>query len=388
LIILKERSKKKKMMRRVMISMLLLPSFIGCDKIKDTPPESNTHTVNWTFAADSSSSRLVNYFWNTQGKYFNKNNSGDLTFNYWPQAHALDVLVDAYTRTHDNMYLSYMSQWYDGVKQKNGGSFLNNFYDDMEWNALAMLRAYNVTQDEKFKTAVYDVWNDIKTGWNTTAGGGIAWQKGQLYYKNTPANAPACILAARLYQQFNNQSDLEWANKIYQWLKDNLYEGGMGFVYDGMNRNQDGQKDNWAFTYNQGTFIGSALELYKITKESVYLYDAVKAADYTLNAEANSSDRLLKDEGSGDGGLFKGIFIRYFTQLILLPDLSESTRKRYITFFKLNAETLWLDGTNKAIVLFGTYWKTKPGTQTDLTVQLSGAMLLEAAALLKNTNNL
>jgi predicted alpha-1,6-mannanase (GH76 family) len=376
------------MMKRTMILILLLTSLISCDKTKDTPVEEETHTVNWISAADSSSNKLVTDFWNAQGKYFNKDNSGDLTFNYWPQAHALDVLVDAYTRTNDNMYLSYISQWYDGVKQKNGGSFLNNFYDDMEWNALAMLRAYKATNDEKFKTATNDVWTNIKTGWNTTAGGGIAWQKNQLYYKNTPANAPACILAARLYQEFNNADDLEWAKKIYQWIKDNLYETGMGLVYDGLNRNQDGQKDTWVFTYNQGTFIGSALELYKITKESVYLYDAVKAADYTLNAEVNSSDRLLKDEGSGDGGLFKGIFIRYFTQLILLPDLSESTRKRYITFLKLNAETLWLDGTNKANVLFGTYWKTKPGTQTDLTVQLSGAMLLEAAALLKNTDNL
>jgi hypothetical protein len=50
----------------------------------------------------------------------------------------------------------------------------------------------------------------------------------------------------------------------------------------------------------------------------------------------------------------------------------------------LNAETLWREGTNKHLLLFGTYWKNKPGSTTDLTTQTSGAMLIEAAALLES----
>jgi hypothetical protein len=50
---------------------------------------------------------------------------------------------------------------------------------------------------------------------------------------------------------------------------------------------------------------------------------------------------------------------------------------------KHNAEALWSQGTNKQLVLYGPYWKTKPGTTTDLTTQTSGAMLIEAAALLE-----
>ena len=37
---------------------------------------------------------------------------------------------------------------------------------------------------------------------------------------------------------------------------------------------------NWIFTYNQGTFLGAALELYKITGEKGYLNDAKKAGLY------------------------------------------------------------------------------------------------------------
>ena len=49
---------------------------------------------------------------------------------------------------------------------------------------------------------------------------------------------------------------------------------------------------------------------------------------------------------------------------------------------KLNAETLWNQGTQKQGTLFGPNWRVKPGTTTGLTEQLSGCMLIEAAALL------
>ena len=341
------------------------------------------YTVDWSMAADSSSENFIYSFWNTADHYFNYNNSGSTDFHYWPQAHALDVVIDAYLRTNDNLYKTTIEDWYEGVKAKNGNSFFNVFYDDMEWNALAMLRAYNATNDEKYKDAAISVWNDIKTGWNDNAGGGIAWKKDQPYSKNACSNGPASILAARLYQQFGNEEDKEWALKIYNWEKEYLFNPGNGSVYDNVDSRTGEVQTSWIFTYNQGTFLGAALELYNITGEKSYLNDAIKAADYTLNNLVNSNDRLLKDEGTGDGGLFKGVFVRYFTQLILHSDLSSGTQNRYIQFLKFNAEALWTEGTNKQQVLYGTYWKTKPGSTTELTTQSSGAMLIEATALLE-----
>ena len=351
-----------------------------------TPTPSTTYPINWAAAADSSTQALLSNFWNASGNYFNSTSAGDATFHYWPQAHALDVLTDAYVRTADNTYRSHMNSWFAGVPQQNRNSFLNDFYDDMEWNALALLRAYDATGDEKFKNAATLLWNDIKGGWNETMGGGIAWRKSMLYYKNTPANAPAAILAARLYTKSGNAGDLEWSKKIYSWQRDILYNSTTGWVYDGINSDNDGERNNtWKFTYNQGTFIGAAVELYRITGEESYLNDAMQAADFTLSdgGLTNLSDNLLRDEGGGDGGLFKGIFVRYFTQLILTPGLPAQHKNRYANFIKNNAETLWYKGTAKKNILFGTYWKTAPAGATDLTTQLSGAMLVEAAAVLK-----
>ena len=355
--------------------------FWACGDDDNTPvnPDDNTEGINWYAAADSSSAALINSFWNTGGKYFNYDSNGNTAFHYWPQAHALDVLVDAWLRTGDAKYKTYFDQWFEGVKIKNGNTFKNDFYDDMEWNALAILRAYQATKDQKYKDAALEIWEYIKVGWNNNAGGGISWMKGQEYSKNACSNGPACILAARLYQEFGNEADKEWALKIYNWEKSTLFNSNNGMVYDNINSNTGAIQKDWIFTYNEGTFIGSAVELYKIKGEKSYLNDAALAADYTISTLVNNS--ILKDEGNGDGGLFKGIFIRYFVELIQQDRLDAGAKRRYTQFLQVNAETLWTEGTNKSNVLFGTYWRT---ASTGLTEQLSGCMLIEAAALLED----
>ncbi|MBS3776301.1 MAG: glycosyl hydrolase family 76 [Bacteroidales bacterium] len=345
-------------------------------------PKRGDNPIDWNAAANSNIHSLLDHYWNPQQHYFNYTNTGNTDFHYWPQAHALDVLLDAYQRIEEDSLVRYMNQWYDGVKKKNGGDFYNIYIDDMEWNALAMLRAYNTLGDDKFKTAARKLWEDIQTGWSDVAGGGIMWKKNTPHSKNACSNGPAAILAARLYQLENQETDLEWAKKIYKWEKETLVDPASGAVWDAAHV-EDGEVNinkDWKFTYNQGTFIGAATELYEITGDSTYLEDAIKTADFTLNSLTDYSGRLLKDEGGGDGGLFKGIFVRYLTQLIQLSDLPASDRKRYVNFLEHNAETLWLEGTRKPAVLFGTHWATSPENEIDLTTQLSGTMLIEAAA--------
>jgi predicted alpha-1,6-mannanase (GH76 family) len=371
-------------------AFFVLLSLVGCKKDYDDGSTGGTGTpkppaVDWAKAADSSTGATITRFWNNADNYFNEKNT-NTAFHYWPQAHGLDILVDAYLRTGNAEYKNYMDKWFAGVNRKNGNTFINEFYDDMEWNALAMLRAFEATGDQKYKSAVDALWTDIKNGWNNTMGGGIAWRKAMPYYKNTPANAPAAILAARLYKKTNNADDLAWSKKIYTWLKDSLYNKSTGWVYDGMNSDNDGKRNTtWKFTYNQGTFIGAAVELYSITNDAGYLNDALQAANFTLtdNTLTNFTDNLLRDEGGGDGGLFKGVFVRYLTQLIMAPGMVSSDKQRYANYLKHNAQTLWNAGTDKNYLLYGTYWKNPPGATTDFTTQASGAMLIEAAALLK-----
>ncbi|MGN6511666.1 MAG: glycoside hydrolase family 76 protein, partial [Chitinophaga sp.] len=186
--------------KKILCCAFLLSTLTACLKepVDDGPgPGAGKKPVtqNWDKNADSSYVSLMGNFYNQSGKYYNENSAGKTDFHYWRNAHALDVLLDAYLRTDDPEVKNRMDDLLEGMRVKNGNTYINHFYDDMEWMALACLRAYEATSDEKYKTTAELLWTDIKTGWDDTWGGGIYWNK-ERKNKNTPANAPACIIAA------------------------------------------------------------------------------------------------------------------------------------------------------------------------------------------------
>jgi predicted alpha-1,6-mannanase (GH76 family) len=336
---------------------------------------------NWAVSGDSAQKALNTQYWSLDEKYYNQDNNGHKGFNYWWNAHALDVLVDGYNRTKDPAYTAKMDALLTGMYKKNGNKWTNNFYDDMEWLALASLRAYDATKDNKYKDLTDVLWTAIKGGWTTVKGGGIMWEKNSPNSKNACSNGPAIILACRLYKLNGNADDLDWAKKIYNWQRANLVEAARGVVWDGYGNTNEGN----IYTYNQGTWLGGALELYTITKDIQCLKDAIRNANYIINdMQKFSPNGILRGENTGDGGLFKGIFIRYFTQLIILGELDAYTKSLYLKYLKSNGESLLGKATKMPEFIFGPDWVTMPtAIKQDCSVELSGIMLLEALDQLK-----
>lgn len=366
-------------MKKLFLLPLLLLLF-SCNE--DDPIDSGVDPVkiDWNAAADGASDALISNFWNESGYFNYGSNESDKGFQYWPNAHAMDVVIDAYLRSGDEKYKSYFDKWYTGVKHYNGGSFFNVFYDDMEWSALTILRLYEVTKDEKYLTTAKELWTDISKGWNDKyAGGGIAWKKDMPYSKNACSNGPASILAARLYKLTKEESYLEWAIKIYEWQKNTLLEPASGAVYDNINGQSD-QVNTVSLTYNQGTFMGTAIELYQITKDGAYLNVARKVAAHTITKLIDNNKGILRNEGTGDNALFKGIFMRYFLPLILNEELSGAYHTQFVTAFKKNTETLWTEGCHPQVLLFGPSWSEIPAGVTQLTAQASACMTIEMRA--------
>lgn len=291
---------------------------------------------------------------------------------YWWHAHVLDALLDGYIRTNDPLYRRRFEREYEGTFRKNGNTFLHNWYDDMEWMALALLRAWDVFGEEKYKEDVLTIWEDIKTAWNDSCGGGMAWKKDQLDYKNTPANAPAAILAFRLYQRFRKEEDLEWGKKIFEWNKEYLMDPETCFIWDGMNREGDGQIDkDWKFTYCQGVMLGAALEYYRICGKQEYLELAEKIARRAVT-ELAGEDQIFNIEGKDDCGLFRGIYFRYLCELIReTPDRERDLAEVAV----LNAEAV-KNAFNKE-GLIGNEWRMPSEGEIDLAQHLSGVMVLE-----------
>lgn len=365
-------------------------SFSSCLKQKEDVPTGGgatpqmPRTFDWPAIADSAQAALTNFFYNASGRYFTMQpNTTAFNGNYWPNAHALDVLTDAYLRRNkDAVTKLQMDNLLEGLKGANGNTYINYYYDDMEWLLISTLRAFKATGDTRYKNVADVLWADVKGGWDAVSGGGFYWRKDKIN-KNTPANAPACIFAARLYQITNDAADLAWAKNTYTWMKAQLIKSN-GDVWDGLFTNTNPVSyDNRLFTYNYGTVIGSALELYKITNEQSYLDEAVRIASQAIIVMTN--DGILKPGDNGDGGLFNGIFVRYLTRLIVDGNLPSSIKTNYIGFLKKNAETMWSKGTLFPACLIGADWKTTPSTTT-LTPQLSGVMLAEAMAELKRLN--
>src|SRR5690606_24855062 len=114
------------------------------------------------------------------------------------------------------------------------------------------------------------------------------------------------------------------------WEKNTLVDPITGLVWDNINI-QDGAvviNKDWIFTYNVGTYLGAANELYQFTKNPAYLNDAIRTTESMMTSPQQTSDGILKDEGQGDGGLFKGILIRYLTLLVENPDLDQPKREK------------------------------------------------------------
>ena len=297
----------------------------------------------------------------------------------------MDVIIDAYLRTGDKKYSDMFPLWYEGIKQQNSydrNGYRNNFYDDSEWIGLTMVRLYEVTKEDKYLATAKDLMEWVKTAWNNIGGGGIAWEKNEnLHSKNACSNGPAALLAVRLYEVTKDADYLEWSKKIYDWEKEHLFNSATGAVYDALNGNT-GKLDKVTLSYNSGTFTGAAYHLFKVTGDETYLNDARKCANFAISDRSmiDTSNNIIRDEGKSDGGLFKGIFMRYFRQLLDEPALGKVYRKKFTTFFNHNAEVLWRNGVNKNDLLFSPSWSTPAVGTTTLTSHVSGCTLLEMRA--------
>jgi predicted alpha-1,6-mannanase (GH76 family) len=313
-------------------------------------------------------------FISASGNYFYQNNSGHTGFNYWWNAHGVDAFLDGYQRTRSSVYLTRTKNLVRGIKIKNGNTYNNTFIDDMEWLAISSLRAYDLTKDTEYLNVANELWGRIKNGFH---GNSFQWNTSCPNCRNTCANTPAVIFAARLYRSRGNAADLKIAKDVFAWVKSVLVDPATGAVWDAYNAGT-GSVGKSRYSYNQGTYIGAALELYKITGDLTYMNDAIKTADYAISNSINGV--LYPNAGGGDGGLFNGILVRYLALLAREGNIPQSKKDQYINIIKSSAQTLKNQGINTSNMTVSPKWGVPPGNSTDYSSQLSGVMLIEAAA--------
>ena len=373
----------------ILLAALFLLTIVACEKdepipLRDPTGGGDAVTYDWGATADSMQAATYTTYLGAEGTFV-ENNQGSSTFHYWPNAHVLHTLVDGYERTGDAAYRNRMIDLLRGIETRNGGTYSNVFNDDMLWLGNASMRAYEATDNPEYLEVAKFLWNDVLESHSDVFGGGISWKKDTPYSKNAVSNGPAIVLAMRLYAAEQDSSYLNWATELYDWQKANLVDPSTGLVWDNISETNGAVTVNkdWIFTYNVGTWIGAGLRLYDATGNRMYLDDALRSGRTLLTSPQLTTEGVLRDEGQGDGGLFKGILVRYFTELIMHPDVSDADRADFLEFLTFNARTLYNRGLQRPEMLAGPNWAAPPGDRTDLTTQISAVMLIEAMAKLE-----
>lgn len=196
--------------------------------------------------------------------------------------------------------------------------FINDYYDDEGWWALAWIRAYDVTGVAAYLTAAETIFRDMQGGVNGTCGGGIWWSKDRTY-KNAIANelylAVAASLANRLPPSSSGGDDdyLGIAEAQWAWFRASGMIGADGLINDGLTIYANGTCANngeTVWSYNQGVVLGGLVELYRATGNTSLLGEAVDIAEAAIGNL--SVDGILhescEDDGCGaDGSQFKGM---------------------------------------------------------------------------------
>ncbi|WP_255987279.1 RICIN domain-containing protein [Chitinolyticbacter albus] len=332
--------------------------------------------------ADALQASTSSQFANTNPVFYKQNNgsaSNSGNFNYWWNAHALDTLVDAYQRTRDPAYPPRLKALLQGIRSKNGNTYRNTYYDDMEWLGLASLRAHELTGDNEYLQVAEELWGYIKGGYSS---GLFSWNSDCApACKNTIASTPAIILGARLYGLRGGAADLALIQEAYGNVRRLQVDPASGAVWDSVSL-VTGEANKARYSYNQGMYIGAGLELYKLTGNRAYLDDALKTANWALTGFTQNGMLFAGESGSGDGGLFKGILVRYLALLAREGALAAADRSRINDAIRYNAHILHSKGLLRPNMLAGANWSAQPGTVIDSSVQLAGLILFETAAVL------
>jgi len=315
------------------ISGLLLPLVILLTSLAAVPAAAVSPVE-----ADAAFNALNKVYWDPATKYFFKDDTRKHKADFWFEAQLWDTVMDQYDRTHSTAVKTQINEVYDGFVRAYPDWTRNEFNDDIMWWAVGCTRAYVITGNDRYlkkaKASFDFVWDHFT---DDAMGGGIYWSNKRTC-KNSCINCPAIIAAVRLSVLLKNPAYLAKAKNLYAWQKKTLTDG-TGKVFDNVSFSKDRkstQINRGSLTYNQGTFIGAAVLLYEQTHDKTYLEDAIKAAEWTQANLCVTDQRILHSEGTGDGGAFKGIFVRYIK--LLIDDCGQT---RFLPWMKTNADVAW-----------------------------------------------
>jgi predicted alpha-1,6-mannanase (GH76 family) len=372
-------------LRRFLSPLLCLASAMACFAQQ---PTSSTSSQEARHRAELGVKAMQQWYESSVGLY--------KTTGWWNSANAITALTDFMRVSGSKQYVGVLASTYkqaqitiptekrtDAKKERTGfPGFLNKYYDDEGWWALAWIDAYDLTHNPRYLTMAQSIFDDMAGGWDQTCGGGIWWSKDR-NYKNAIANELFFSVAAHLATRISTaegQTYGDWASKEWQWFRSTGMINGDHLVNDGLVIDKasgachNNQKTVW--TYNQGVLIGALAEWSKTGGNADVLLRARQIAEAAVTHFSDKTGILhepCEPKCSADGIQFKGILLRNLSDLSALDPDPQSIRA-----FAVNADAIWTKS-RTANNTFGVVWSGPPG-EPDAGTQSSALDALIAAA--------
>lgn len=301
----------------------------------------------------------------------------------------LDYYMGTYTLTSFTQEKSWSVYGVNRANEKGKAnvSGVENVYDDQMWLIRELIEAYKLTGKNEYLAKAEYLTQYVLDGWDTTRdengneNGGIPWGPGYVT-KHACSNGPIVSPLVWLHELYADKSDkiehryidatdkqtrkseminkrdyyLDYAKKIYQWQKDVLImpegvffdmRGGcepscdVAYEYVNQQKYRKNTKltrsEGAAYSYNTGTMISGAGDLYRVTKDATYLADAKKMADDSFKYFAGKGKELIgyyTYNTSGFNNWFNGVLMRSYVELYS----SYANTKPYINTFQQNLD--------------------------------------------------
>jgi predicted alpha-1,6-mannanase (GH76 family) len=340
--------------------------------------------------ADAAIDSLYANLWNSSTQNF-RGNAG-----YWIYAQTMDIAAMAVARNRPK-YQNYVATLYKAQNSRGWHQGTNTYYDDENWMALSLTRAYQITQPDpaagedplNYLSTAESLYSDIMGAVVKDASGnfaGIRWHYAQ-NGRATASNAGPVITGLLLAKQTGNSAYSRFALQVYDFWFNKMVDKTRYRVADFLN--PDGSII-WAdWTYDNGLMVGAALQLYKASGNGAYLTQARGFASYILTHESVSTkygpalkEVVCGNNCSGDATEFKGIALRYLIDLLAVDSANTGVRN----LVNGTLASLWYASRSSQTGLFGIKWEGD-APAFNLGAQNSAALALGNAAALNLTAN-
>lgn len=301
----------------------------------------------------------------------------------------LDYYLGTYTLTSFTQSKEWSIYGVNRASEKGKANVrgIENVYDDQMWLIRELLVSYELTGNNAYLEKAEYLTEYVLDGWDTTRdengneNGGIPWGPGYVT-KHACSNGPIVSPLVWLHELYKGKSDeieyryidatdkktrksemvkksdfyLEYARKVYNWQKDALMmpegvyydmrggcEPSCDIVYETIDKveyranTKLTRSEGTAYSYNSGTMISGAADLYNATGDTAYLEDGKKLADTSFNYFAKKGVDIIgyyTYDSTGFNNWFNGVLMRGYVEM----HPSYSNVEAYINTYQQNLD--------------------------------------------------